>query len=213
MHGQVFRKQTQPAPAPAPRGKRHEKKAFWPICCRNNGAASLLSPMEFSWALMSVNWKLASEYSAHTWSPGRLMERKESLWDLHLGQLRGHTGSIHRQERGSAMMTLCNPMDTVAHQAPLSMGLPRQEHWNGLPFPSPGDLPDPGIEPVFPALAGGFFTTEPPGKTWINSAAAAAAESLQSCPILCDPINGRPSGSTVPSQFLKTRSRKPTSLG
>ena len=36
---------------------------------------------------------------------------------------------------------------TVAHQAPLSMGLPRQEHWSGLPFPSPEDLPDPGIEP------------------------------------------------------------------
>ena len=37
---------------------------------------------------------------------------------------------------------------TVAHQAPLSMGFPRQEYWNGLPFPSPGDIPDPGIEPV-----------------------------------------------------------------
>ena len=36
--------------------------------------------------------------------------------------------------------------------------------WSGLPFPPPGDLPNPGIEPVFPALAGGFFTTEPPGK-------------------------------------------------
>ena len=42
------------------------------------------------------------------------------------------------------------------------MGFPRQEYWRGLPFPSPGDLPDPGIEPVFPALASGFFTTEPP---------------------------------------------------
>jgi len=40
--------------------------------------------------------------------------------------------------------------------------IPRQEYWRGLPFPSPGDLPDPGIEPVSPALAGGFFTTEPP---------------------------------------------------
>ena len=40
---------------------------------------------------------------------------------------------------------------TIAHQAPLSMGFPRQEHWSGLPFPSPGDLPDPGIEPVSPA--------------------------------------------------------------
>ena len=40
---------------------------------------------------------------------------------------------------------------TVAHQAPLSMGWPRQEHWSGLPFPSPEDLPDPGIEPWSPA--------------------------------------------------------------
>ena len=42
---------------------------------------------------------------------------------------------------------------TVACQAPLSMGFPRQEHWRGLPFPSPGDLPDPGIELTSPALA------------------------------------------------------------
>ena len=51
---------------------------------------------------------------------------------------------------------------TVAHQAPLSMRFSRQEYWNGLPFPPPGDLPSPGIEPLSlmsPALAGGFFTT------------------------------------------------------
>ena len=53
---------------------------------------------------------------------------------------------------------------TVAHQAPLSMGFSRQDYWSGLPFPSPGDLPDPGIEPTSPALAGGFLTTVPPGK-------------------------------------------------
>ena len=50
------------------------------------------------------------------------------------------------------------------------MGFPRQEYWSGLPFPSPGDLSDPGIEPVslaFPALAGGFFSTEPPGKPYV----------------------------------------------
>ena len=55
---------------------------------------------------------------------------------------------------------------TVAHQAPLSMGFSRQEYWRGVPFPTPGDLPDPGVEPKslsFPALAGRFFTTEPPG--------------------------------------------------
>ena len=49
-------------------------------------------------------------------------------------------------------------------QAPLFMGFPRQEYWSGLPFPSPGDLLNPGIEPTFPALAGRFFTAEPPGK-------------------------------------------------
>ena len=53
---------------------------------------------------------------------------------------------------------------TIAHQAPLFMGFPRQKFWSGLPFPSPGGLLDPGIEPASPALAGRFFTTEPPGK-------------------------------------------------
>ena len=59
---------------------------------------------------------------------------------------------------------------TVAHQAPLSMRFSRQEHWSGLPFPSPGDLPDPGMEPEFPAspaLAGRFFTIKPLGKPHI----------------------------------------------
>ena len=47
---------------------------------------------------------------------------------------------------------------TVARQAPLSVGFSRQEYWRGLPFPLPGDLPEPGIKSVSPALAGGFFT-------------------------------------------------------
>ena len=53
---------------------------------------------------------------------------------------------------------------TITRQAPVSMGFPRQEYWSGLPFPSPGDLLDSGIEPGSPALAGGFFTTEPSEK-------------------------------------------------
>ena len=52
---------------------------------------------------------------------------------------------------------------TVACQAPLSMGFFRQEYWSGSPFPPPGDLPIPGIEPASPALAGGFLTTS---TTW-----------------------------------------------
>ena len=61
-------------------------------------------------------------------------------------------------------------------------------------FPSPGDLPDPGIKLESPALAGKFFTDGPSGKL----AAAAAAKSLQSCPTLCDPIDGSPPGSPIP---------------
>ena len=52
---------------------------------------------------------------------------------------------------------------TVAHQAPPSMGFPRQEYWSGLPFPSPGDIPNPGIEPRSPALQADTLTSEPPG--------------------------------------------------
>ena len=52
---------------------------------------------------------------------------------------------------------------TAAHKAPLSMGFPRQAYRRGLPFPTPGDLPDPGIEPTSPAAAVTSFTTEPPG--------------------------------------------------
>ena len=53
---------------------------------------------------------------------------------------------------------------TVAYQAFPSMGFSRQEYWSGLPFPSPGDLPDPGIKPGSPALEADALTSEPPGK-------------------------------------------------
>ena len=65
---------------------------------------------------------------------------------------------------------------TSAHQAPLSMEFPRQEHWSGLPSPSPGDRPNSETEPRSLALVGGYFTTEPPGKlfhvlAFVNNAA------------------------------------------
>ena len=59
-------------------------------------------------------------------------------------------------------LTLCDPMDCIAHQAALSTWFSREEYWSGLPCPPPGDLPTPGTEPMTltsPALAGGFFTT------------------------------------------------------
>ena len=54
---------------------------------------------------------------------------------------------------------------TVAYQAPPSLGFSRQEYWSGLPFPSPGDLPNPGIEPGSPVLQADALPSEPPGKS------------------------------------------------
>ena len=56
----------------------------------------------------------------------------------------------------------------VACKAPLSMGFSRQEHWSGLPFPSPGDLPEPEIEPRSPALQADSLPSEPPGKPLVE---------------------------------------------
>ena len=65
------------------------------------------------------------------------------------------------------------------------MGFPRQEYWSGLPFPSPGDLPDPGIEPMSTALAGRFLTAEPPGKPrQVSTVYPIDIYSSQTCPSL-----------------------------
>ena len=58
---------------------------------------------------------------------------------------------------------------TAAYQAPPSMGFSRQEYWSGLPFPSPGDLTDPGIEPRSPEFQADALTSEPPGKPQYNT--------------------------------------------
>ena len=109
---------------------------------------------------------------------------------------------------------------TAARQAPLSMGLPRQDYWSGLPRSPPGDLTDSGIEPVslVSCIGRQVLTTS---ATWevpyilliytilslyvyicMYAAAAAAAKSLQSCPTLCDPKDGSPPGSPVPGILL-----------
>ena len=68
----------------------------------------------------------------------------------------------------SLVQLLATPW-TVAHQAPLPMGFSRQDYWSGLPFPSPGDLPDPGIKPKSPSLQADALTSEPPGKPKLYS--------------------------------------------
>ena len=70
----------------------------------------------------------------------------------------------NKQKTNCQCVWLLATLWTVAHQASLSMGFPRQEHWSGLPFPSPRDLPRSVIEPPSPAMAGRVLTTEPPGK-------------------------------------------------
>ena len=65
-----------------------------------------------------------------------------------------------------ACTQLCPTLWTVAHQAPLSMGFPRQEYWSGVPFSSPEDLPDPGNESESPALQADSLLTEPLGKLY-----------------------------------------------
>ena len=77
-------------------------------------------------------------------------------------------GRIVYGEVAQSCPTLATPW-TVAYQASPSMGFSRQEYWSGLPFPSPGDLPDPGIEPGSPALEADTLTSEPPGKHQISS--------------------------------------------
>ena len=78
--------------------------------------------------------------------------------------------AFHKLTPGGGLVAKSCPTQwTVALKAPLSMGFSRQEYWSELPFPSPGDPPDPGIKLESPALAGRFFTTEPAGKPHIDS--------------------------------------------
>ena len=97
----------------------------------------------------------------------RLLTR--AMWELHLGAewtRRGHGRCACVLGCSRVSKSYATP-GTVACQAPQSRGFSRQEYWSRLPFPPPGDLPDPGIEPMSPAsppLAGGFFAIEPRGK-------------------------------------------------
>ena len=79
---------------------------------------------------------------------------------------------MHACSVTQSCLTLCDPMDYIAHQAPLSMGFSRQEYWAGLPCPHPGDRPNPAIEAASltsPALAGEVFTTSTTGEAPMQS--------------------------------------------
>ena len=94
---------------------------------------------------------------------------------------------------------------TVAHQASLSMGFSRQEYWSGLPFPSPGNLPNP-VSLMSPALAGGFFTIittweAPIGMSSVQFSSVQFSSVAQLCPALCDPMNRSTPGLPVHHQL------------
>ena len=102
---------------------------------------------------------------------GMFLNQGLNLGLLHCRQILyhlSHEGSPYRIEWSEVKLLspvrLFETPRTVAYQTPLSMGFSRQEYWRGLPFPSPGDLPNPGIEPRFPAFEADALTSEPPGK-------------------------------------------------
>ena len=97
--------------------------------------------------------------------------------------------------------TLCD-LCTVAHQGPLSMKLSRQEYWSGSPFPTPGNLPNPEIKLTSTAMAGGFFTTDSPGKPLNKGCCCCCCCSVaQLCLTLCRPTDYSPPGSSVHGIF------------
>ena len=89
----------------------------------------------------------------------------------------------------------------IPHQASLSMGFPRQEYWSGLQCPPLEDLPDPGTELASPALAGGFFATEPPGKPLTGMGCATCYRRGLSYRRGITLLGGRHDGLTGLSQF------------
>ena len=94
---------------------------------------------------------------------------------------------------------------TIAHQAPLSMGFSRQEYWSGLPIPSPGDLPNPGMEPVSPvtsALQTDSLPAEPLGKPQTRVSVQFSSVT-QLCPTLFDTMNCSMPGLPVHHQLLE----------
>ena len=116
------------------------------------------------------NTKHRAVISAGNTPPRHLPKRNESMShkNLHMNVQRGITH--HSQKKWSEVNSLsrvrlfATPW-TVAHQAPPSMGFSRQEYCSGLPFPSPGDLPNPGIEPKSPTWQEDALSSEPPGNT------------------------------------------------
>ena len=129
-----------------------ERRMVWwivgALCCMNKTGRSFASlhftPRGWGWGCRGTNTCRSSPHPVMDWK-----------WTVVAVELLSH------------VWLFVTPW-TVVCQVPLPMGFPRQEYWSGVPFPPPGDLPNSGIEPVSPALAGRFFTTESPGKSFFK---------------------------------------------
>ena len=143
------------------------------VIYNSNGASVYSEGLEIGWTVCSFHrWGLGGMKKVKRWwkatpSWGSLVSDPPALCPhssyLLLNNQYPKTQWVHIICMLSRVWLFVTPW-TVACHAPLAMGLSRQEYWIELPFPSPGDLPHPGIEPLFPALAGRFFTIAPPGK-------------------------------------------------
>ena len=132
---------------------------------KGQGGLACCSP----WGHEESEHALATEPQGSSMRQSRQQDKDENNKGGHYITIKG---SIDQEDVLCCILScfscvwLCGTLWTIACQAPLSTGFSRQEYWSGLPYPSPGDLPKPGIEPgslMSPALAGRFFTTS---ATW-----------------------------------------------
>ena len=114
---------------------------------------------------MDCHFLLQGIFPTQGSNPG-LPHHRQTLYPLsHQGSL----GSLKTESKSVSSSVLSDSVTpwTAAHQAPLSIGFSRQEHWSGLPFSSPRDLPNPGIKPRSPPWQADFLLSEPPGKLYL----------------------------------------------
>ena len=122
--------------------------------------------------LKKISLKLNGETTQVLWTSPRTLVWEDRcqqtlLCSFSWDRARAGTSTVAVVYSLSRVQLFFDPMD-CSPPGSSAMGFSGQEYWSGLPFPSPRDLPDAGIEPMCPALAGGFFTTEPPGKPRTN---------------------------------------------
>ena len=147
--------------APLPHGKQNLIPLYWLSLVSTQGCCDSLQWPSWGDVLLPHSrgsTGRAQEGSLWTWALGRGPTLPFSMWLVSIVLFFSHWGVSDSS---------VTPW-TVARQALLSVGFLRQEYWSGLPFSSPGDLPCPEIEPVSPALAGGFFTAEHEGSSCLN---------------------------------------------